>query len=174
MNLMPLTYSGWKRIEPLLRHRYLTLIMRVGLGGVFVIAGYGKLCGISVFAGAVEMYEILPHSLAIAYGYTLPFVELIIGVLLISGIFLRVSAGVSILTTISFVIAKSITLSRGTNPPCCCLPWFEMLCSQSLAIDFIMLVAAVQILFHRGEFLALGPHIYRVVRRFKKKPDEPL
>ena len=164
----------WRRIEPLLRHRYLTLALRIGLGGVFVIAGYGKLYDIGVFAGAVQMYDILPHSLATAYGYTLPFVELIIGILLILGIFLRVSAGISILTTVSFVIAKSITLARGANPPCCCLPWFEMLCSQSLAIDFAMIAAAVQILFHRGEFLVLGPYIYRIVRRLKRKPDEPL
>lgn len=160
----------WKRIGPLLRHRYLTFALRIGLGGVFVIAGYGKLCDIGVFAGAVQMYEILPDSLATAYGYTLPFVELIIGILLILGIFLRVSAGLSILTTVSFVIAKSITLARGANPPCCCLPWFEMLCSQSLAIDFLMLAAALQILLHRGEFLALGTYISRGIKRIRKTP----
>ncbi len=146
--------------------------MRIGLGGVFVIAGYGKLCGISIFVGAVKMYEILPDSLATAYGYTLPFVEFIVGVLLILGIFLRISAGISMLITISFVIAKSITLARGANPPCCCLPWFEMLCSQSLTIDFLMLAAALQIMFHRGEFLALGTYISRGVKRIRKTPAE--
>ena len=75
MSEMPLISNGWRRIEPFLRHRYLTLAMRIGLGGVFIIAGYGKLCGISIFVGAVKMYEILPDSLAAAYGYPLPFVE---------------------------------------------------------------------------------------------------
>jgi uncharacterized membrane protein YphA (DoxX/SURF4 family) len=164
----------WRRLKPLLQHRYLTFAMRIGLGGVFVIAGYGKLCGIDVFVEAVKLYGILPDSLSTAYGSTLPFVEFIVGVLLILGVFLRISAGVSILSTVSFVIAKSITLARGVNPPCCCLPWFEMLCSQSLAIDFIMLAAAVQILFHRGEFLALGPYISRGVKHFRKSSIDEL
>jgi uncharacterized membrane protein YphA (DoxX/SURF4 family) len=171
----------WRRLKPLLQHRYLTFAMRIGLGGVFVIAGYGKLSyddgyqrGIDVFVEAVKLYGILPDSLSTAYGSTLPFVEFIIGVLLILGVFLRISAGISILSTVSFVIAKSITLARGVNPPCCCLPWFEMLCSQSLAIDFIMLAAAVQILFHRGEFLALGPYISRGVKHFRKSSIDEL
>ena len=162
----------WRRLRPLLQHRYLTFAMRIGLGGVFVIAGYGKLCGIDVFVEAVKLYAILPDSLATAYGSTLPFVEFIVGVLLILGIFLRTSAGISILSTVSFVIAKSITLARGANPPCCCLPWFEMLCSQSLTIDFLMLAAALQIMFHRGEFLALGTYISRGVKRIRKTPAE--
>jgi uncharacterized membrane protein YphA (DoxX/SURF4 family) len=162
----------WRWLRPLLQHRYLTFAMRIGLGGVFVIAGYGKLCGIDVFVEAVKLYDILPDSLSTAYGSTLPFVEFIVGVLLILGVFLRISAGVSILSTVSFVIAKSITLARGVNPPCCCLPWFEMLCSQSLAIDFLMLAAALQIMFHRGEFLALGTYISRGVKRIRKTPAE--
>ena len=86
----------WRWLRPLLQHRYLTFAMRIGLGGVFVIAGYGKLCGIDVFVEVVKLYDILPDSLATAYGSTLPFVEFILGVLLISGIFLRISAGISI------------------------------------------------------------------------------
>ena len=161
----------WRKIEPVLRHRYLTFAMRIGLGGVFVIAGYGKLCGVDVFVEAVKLYNILPDSLATVYGSTLPFVEFIIGVLLILGIFLRISAGIGILSTVSFVIAKSITLARGDNPPCCCLPWFEMLCSQSLAIDFLMLAAALQIVFHRGEFLALETYISRGIKRIRRTPS---
>ena len=160
----------WRRIKPFLFHRYLTFALRIGLGGVFVIAGYGKLCGIDVFVQTVKFYDILPESLATAYGYTLPYVEFIIGIMLILGIFLRINAGISILSTVSFIIAKSITLARGANPPCCCLRWFDMLCSQSLAIDFIMLAAALQILFHRGEFLALGTYISRGVKRIRKTP----
>ena len=162
----------WRWLKPLLQHRYLTFAMRIGLGGVFVIAGYGKLCGIDVFVEAVKLYDILPDSLSTAYGSTLPFVEFIVGVLLILGVFLRISAGVSILSTVSFVIAKSITLARGVNPPCCCLPWFEMLCSQSLAIDFLMLAAALQLMFHREELLALGTYISRGVKRLRKTPAE--
>lgn len=96
--------------------------MRIGLGGVFVIAGYGKLCGIGVFVEAVKMYDILPDGLAAFYGSALPFVEFIIGVLLILGVFIRISAGIGILRTVSFVIAKSITLARGENPPAAACP----------------------------------------------------
>lgn len=47
-----------------------------------------------------------------------------------------------------------------------------MLCSQSLAIDFLMLAAALQLMFHRGEFLALGTYISRGIKRIRKTPSD--
>ncbi len=146
-----------RRTGQTLRHRYLTLATRVALGGIFIFAGVAKLGQLPEFASLVRAYDILPHSLAQIYGYTLPAVEVAIGVLLIAGIFSRFSASVSILATISFVIAKSVALSRGMHLTCPCFGQAAvMLSSQTLVLDFVMLALAVQIIFHRGEFLALG------------------
>lgn len=150
--------SAIPRIVTFATHPYLTLATRLALGGLWVFAGVAKLGQLSEFASLVNAYNILPYSLGQIYGYALPAVEVAIGVLLISGVFLRVNAVISILVTISFVIAKSVALSQGMHLTCGCFGGTAvMLSSQTLVLDFVMLAMAFQIFFHRGEFLALGP-----------------
>jgi len=142
-----------------LTHRYLTLVTRLVLGGVFLFAGAAKLGQLPDFVRLVYQYGVLPwYSLAQVYGYALPFVEVAIGLFLILGLLLRISSAGSILVVVSFVVAKSVALANGMNMTCGCFgEAAEMLVSQSLVIDFFDLAMGVQILFHRGEFLALGP-----------------
>lgn len=150
------------QIGHILRHPYLTLATRVGLGGLFIFAGVAKLGQLSEFVTLVVAYRILPYSLAQIYGYLLPGVEVALGVFLVAGLFLRATASVSILATLSFLIAKSVNLYRGVHFTCGCFGQTAlMLTSQTIALDVILLALAFQILFHREEFLALGPWLSR-------------
>jgi len=151
--------SMLSRVGQVLSHRYLTLATRFVLGGVFFFAGVAKLGHLPDFVRLVYQYDIFPwYSLAQVYGYALPFVEVGIGAFLILGLLLRISSVVSILIVVSFVMAKSVALARGMNISCGCFGEAAvMLVSQSLIIDFFDLAMGVQILFHRGELLALGP-----------------
>jgi uncharacterized membrane protein YphA (DoxX/SURF4 family) len=146
-------------VGQVLSHRYLTLGTRLVLGGVFLFAGAAKLGQLPDFVRMVYQYQVFPwYSLAQVYGYALPFVEVGIGLFLVLGLLLRISSVVSILIVVSFVIAKSVALARGMNMSCGCFGEAAvMLVSQSLIIDFFDLAMGVQVLFHRGEFLALGP-----------------
>lgn len=142
----------------ILRHPYLTLASRLGLGGVFIFSGVAKLAALDGFVELVEEYDILPHSLSQIYGYALPGLEVAIGAFLVAGLFLRTNAFISILLTISFLIAKSISLYRGIDLRCGCFGETAVtLSSVTIALDVILLALAFQILFHRGEFLSLGP-----------------
>jgi len=149
----------WRRAEPFLRHRYLTLASRLALGGVFIFAGAVKLGYIDTLIWEINQYNMLPHQLATAYGYVLPPLEIALGVFLVVGLFLRAGAAVSGLVVLSFAIAKIQALARGLDIIICwCFgPAVPLLSVQSLAIDFALLAMAVQIFFHRGDFLALGP-----------------
>ena len=158
------------RIGQVLTHRYLTLFTRLALGGVFIFAGAAKLGQLQGFVGLVNEYEILPHSLAQIYGYVLPPLEIAVGVFLVLGLLLRISSSVSILVLISFVIAKGMAFARGMGLPCGCFGEVAvMLGSQTLVLDFLLLALAFQILFHRGEFFALGPWLKRR-RALKQTP----
>jgi len=166
----------WKRVEPYLRHSYFALFSRVVLGGIFTVAGAAKIPHIvpkqgSSFFQEIMQYDILPHQLATAYAYVLPPVEVLIGILLIAGIFQKASSAVAGLITLSFIIAKVAALARGLDIQICgCFgSLVPLLKEQSLALDFVMLTLAVQIFFHRGDFLALGPWIKSVVDRTKAK-----
>lgn len=166
----------WKKAEPYLHHSYFALFSRIMLGGIFVFAGAAKVPhivpkqGLSVYQEIME-YHILPHQLATAYAYVLPPLEVLIGVLLVAGIFQKASSALAGLITLSFIIAKVLAIARGLHPFVCgCFGSFvPMLNTYTLAIDFVMLALAFQIYFHRGEFLALGPWVKNVADRSKEK-----
>jgi uncharacterized membrane protein YphA (DoxX/SURF4 family) len=168
--------SYWKRAEPFLRHQYLALFSRIVLGGIFVVAGAAKIPHIVPKEGSslfqeIMQYQILPHHLATAYAYVLPPLEVLIGVLLIVGIFQKASSALAGLITLSFVIAKVLALARGLDIQICgCFgSLVPLLKEQSLALDFVMLALSAQIFFHRGDFLALGPWVKSVTDRSKEK-----
>ena len=140
----------------------MTLVSRVGLGGLFIFTGVAKLGTLGEFATLAADYHVLPSSLARAYGYVLPPLEVAIGILLIAGLFLRASAILSILVTLSFLIAKSIALYRGEDFNCGCFGTYaETLTSVTIALDIVMLALGFQILLHRGEFLSLEGRLSR-------------
>ena len=148
------------RVGQILTHPYLALAARLGLGGTFIFAGISKLPYLERFAWSVNEYGILPYSLSKAYAYSLPALEVALGILLVAGLFLRLCAFISILVTLSFIIANSVALAQGeTIPYCGCFGEVRPLLvnhGQSLGIDIALLAMAFQILFHRGAFLALG------------------
>lgn len=145
------------RAGQILRHPYLTLVSRLGLGGTFIFSGVAKLGDLEEFTDLVAEYGILPHALSQAYGYSLPGLEVALGIFLVAGLFLRTNATISILILISFIIAKSVNLYRGDDISCGCFGTAETLSSVTIVLGVILLVLAFQILFHRGEFLSLGP-----------------
>ena len=149
------------RVWQVLSHPYLTLATRVGLGGIFIFSGIAKMPYLDRFAWSVNEYGILPHSLADAYAYSLPALEVALGILLLVGLFSRFSAFISIFVVLSFIIANSVALAQGdTIPYCGCFGDVRPLLIRhnlSLGIDFVLLAMAFQILFHRRDFLALGP-----------------
>jgi uncharacterized membrane protein YphA (DoxX/SURF4 family) len=137
---------------------YISLINRLVLGGVFIFAGTAKLPYIGNLIWQINQYHILPRSMATAYGYVLPPLEIALGAFLILGIFIRASALISALVLLTFVISNSAALARGLDIETCgCFgPAVPLLSVHSLAIDFVLLALAIQIIFHRGEFLSLG------------------
>ena len=152
-----------KRVGRLLLHPYLTLVSRMGLAGVFIFAGVAKLPYIDTLIWEIKQYHILPHSLANAYGHVLPTLEIALGILLVMGLFLRISAAVSGLLVLSFTIAKIVAFARGLDISICgCFGSAgDLLALHSLIIDFVLLALALQILCHRGEFLSLGHWLSR-------------
>ena len=159
-----------KHIGPLLRHPYLTLASRMGLAGVFIFAGLAKLHYTDTLVWEIKQYHILPHSLASAYGHVLPSLEIALGILLVLGLFMRLSASVSALVVLSFIIAKIVAFARGLDIHICgCFGSAgDLLALHSLIIDFVLLALALQILFHRGEFLSLGTWLSAKARSVKK------
>lgn len=75
-----------------LDHALAHLLLRLGLGMNFLMHGISRLPDLSGFAAHLEKTMArswLPLPLVTAAGYTIPFVELVVGGLLLAGLFLR-------------------------------------------------------------------------------------
>lgn len=94
--------------------------MRLFLGAVFIYASYDKILNPQDFAQAVYNYQILPDAAVNLTALVLPWLELLIGLCLIIGIWLP---GATIITTgllTIFVAALVFNLSRGLDVHCGC------------------------------------------------------
>ena len=99
---------------------WLGLLFRLILGGVLLVAGLLKYQHLDKSQMAVRAYELLPISLANFLGIILPFLEIAIGILLIIGAAVRVSAVVSGLLMVAFSIGIAQAWARGLSIDCGC------------------------------------------------------
>ncbi|MGH9686746.1 MAG: MauE/DoxX family redox-associated membrane protein [Candidatus Acidiferrales bacterium] len=104
------------------------------LGSIFLAAAYGKLkplpgfpwswasikTSIALFAIQVESYQVVSSSTANAIAHIMPFVELFLGIWLISGIWRRYSSLVACLAFIGFMVAIYSAYRRGLKIDCGC------------------------------------------------------
>ncbi len=129
-------------------YRYVVLISRVILGGLFLLSSLGKLVDIPRYSVAVVYnYEILPDSLAIVFGWALPFIELLCGLGLLFGILTRLSSLGTALLSISFFITKAILLSRGSDIECGCFGAIaSTLASVTIYLDPAILLMSLAVL----------------------------
>lgn len=96
------------------------LLLRLVLGGVVLAAGLLKVAHPAVSARSVQAYQLLPFDLAAYVGYALPIVELVLGLLLVLGLFTRAAAGVSGLLMVAFVVGIGSAWARGLTIDCGC------------------------------------------------------
>ncbi|GAB2687532.1 MauE/DoxX family redox-associated membrane protein [Thalassiella azotivora] len=96
------------------------LVARLGLAGVWVVAGALKVADPAASVRAVRAYQLLPEALVPAVGYALPFVEIALGVLLLVGLGTRTAAAVSAVLLVVFVVGVSAAWARGLSIDCGC------------------------------------------------------
>jgi hypothetical protein len=125
------------------------LVFRLVLAATFLVSSFGKFVDIKRYSVAlVYNLDILPGSLAIAFGWALPFIELACGVCLLLGVLTRLSALGITLMSISFLITKIILLLRGTDVDCGCFGAIgSTMASWSIYLDPIIFLLSVTILF---------------------------
>jgi len=99
---------------------WLGLAVRLTLGVVAGWAGIAKMMDLPTSVRAVRAYQLLPEAIVPAVGYALPMVEIILGLLLITGLLTRYVAAVQGLIMAGFVFGISMAWARGLNIDCGC------------------------------------------------------
>jgi uncharacterized membrane protein YphA (DoxX/SURF4 family) len=96
------------------------LLARLIVGVVLIWAGALKVTSPAVSARAVNAFQILPYDVARYVGYALPLVELLIGLMLVFGLFTRLAAVVGGLLMVAFIIGIASAWARGLSIDCGC------------------------------------------------------
>ena len=96
------------------------LLVRLVLGVVLLVAGGAKITSSASSALAVRAYKILPYDFAGYVGYALPVVEILIGLLLVAGLFTRVAAIAGGLLMLAFIVGISWAWAHGYSIDCGC------------------------------------------------------
>lgn len=104
--------TGWQR--------WVSLVARLVLGAVLVVAGALKLPSIDASINSVRAYKLLPFELTALVGTALPIVEIVIGLMLITGTFTRVAAVLGSGLMLAFIIGISSVWARGISIDCGC------------------------------------------------------
>lgn len=99
---------------------WLRTAVRVGLGGIWIVAGALKVAAPSQAVQSVAAYHLLPLWMARVVGWGLPFAEVALGLVLISGLFTRwaavLSGGLQLILMLGLVSAWA----RGLSIDCGC------------------------------------------------------
>jgi uncharacterized membrane protein YphA (DoxX/SURF4 family) len=101
-----------------------TLAARLVLVLVFGLSAAGKITtGLGNFSTVVYNYHLLPYDLVKPFAYALPWIEALVALYLLVGLFLRATAAVAAGLLVMFTGALAIELARGNvNFNCGCLP----------------------------------------------------
>jgi len=114
--------------------RILLIFARLALATIFLVSGYAKLkpqvatpwsagslrTSLLMFAMQVDSYEMLPPWAVSVVAHVLPFLELFLGLWLISGIGLRFSSILSALAFCAFMAAIAWAYHKGLKIKCGC------------------------------------------------------
>ena len=123
------------------------LIARMLIGGILIYSSFEKFIDPSGFADAINNYHIIPFGLENSSAIILPWIELIIGICLILGVFIDGAAVIVIIIMVVFIIAITYAILSGYNIECGCgLKPGEMVGIQKIIEDFTCLILALMIL----------------------------
>jgi len=101
--------------------RIVTIVLRVLVGLVFLVAAYAKLKDPwALFAMSIDSYGILPLRWVEFTARTLPWFEAVLGVALIAGVFQRVTTGIGTLLMVAFIGAMAWAKLHGKEIDCGC------------------------------------------------------
>lgn len=145
----------------ILGNRRIVFAFRLVLSATFLVSSFGKFVDIEKYSVAlVYDMDILPGTLAIPFGWVLPFIELACGLGFLFGVLTRLSALGTALLSISFFITKVVLLSRGTDINCGCFGAIgSTMASWSIYLDPIIFLLSVVVFFSYRQsrhWLSLG------------------
>jgi uncharacterized membrane protein YphA (DoxX/SURF4 family) len=122
------------------------IVLRLIIGGIFVYAAWTKLQEPwQLFAMNIDSYRVLPLPMVEVVARTLPWFEAAIGLLVMAGIWLRISSTAVSLMLLVFFALMVRAYAKGMAIDCGCFGTGEPISWKTLLRDGTLLAAALTI-----------------------------
>ncbi len=149
----------------LLSHPYTVTVARWILAPIFLASGLSKLPNQRRFVFIVLAYKVLPQHLAYLYAAALPWVEVVVGLMLLLGIATRIGAALAGLLLLSFALAVMLNIMRRrTSLDCGCFGnrHKQRLGGKVLARNGALLLLSIDVMLFAQPYLALDSQLLAV------------
>jgi putative oxidoreductase len=153
------------RLRGLLVDQRVATAARVVMGALFVYASATKFDP-AKFAQEVANYRLLPEALVNFVAISLPYVELVAGVMLLLGLRIRAAALVIMWCLLGFIGGMSYAWSKGIDIECGCFGKGTRIGFRAIAEDVGMFALALEAFLCDGGWLSLD----RIVARWHSPP----
>jgi uncharacterized membrane protein YphA (DoxX/SURF4 family) len=128
---------------------------RISLGSLFIYSGLFKVLNPAVFENALKAYNIFPDKLAEFVLIVFPFVEIILGILLVLRVFIGIVGSITIILLMFFVIIAIVGVFKGSGDGCGCFSASFFLNfhdpTKIVIRDLILAVFAILVFMHRRD-----------------------
>lgn len=129
-------------------------IARIGLAVMFLYAGFVKSGASEGFARTISQFTILPPSLVELFSLTLPWIEVLCGILLLIPKSARIGAVLAAVLLMTFIVAIGWALSQGLIVDCGCfgedVPPSRERMVATLVRDAVLLVLTLGLALRRA------------------------
>lgn len=100
--------------------RLALLLGRIALGATFIVAAGPKIADPPGFAHMVSNYLLVPPAAVNLMALFFPWIEMLAGIALVSGVFWRTGAKISAALLLVFILAIGVNLARDHAVQCGC------------------------------------------------------
>jgi len=121
-------------------------LCRIFLSGVFLYSGIIKFQNPLQFAVALSGYQLIPEQYLLTIATYFPWVEILLGVALLSGFKIRYSAAAATALLLFFSLLLTITYLRGIDANCGCFSFDDPISPLTILRDGLIVVPAIYLL----------------------------
>ncbi|MFB3903160.1 MAG: MauE/DoxX family redox-associated membrane protein [Acidobacteriota bacterium] len=138
------SWAGFLRSRPAL------IVSRLILGGVFIYASVDKIAHPDQFAEIVYNYKLMPGMTVNIMAIVLPWVEMVAGLFLVLGVWVKDSAAILGALLLVFIGAIGVNLARGLDFDCGCFSTAASHKSASIMLivrDLVLLLPVAHLIW---------------------------